>query len=215
MNNPAKQDDIVHWHKIMDNLISIVTETKLKSKVRLWIMNKFDGVQVFTSGLDAGHLGSGVVIIMDNSLAQHVYKVVDVPGWLISIRLLFKNKLSVLILELYAEASLAICSFQMSDINSMIAKTVNESFFIILDGDFNENGSHKSANFKKCFDMDLINSLMDHNVVSVDEYFDTDYNAVSVSVGLGGLLDVQLNSLHKQANKDHWKYNFKNANDNK
>ncbi|KAG9292863.1 hypothetical protein G9A89_016225 [Geosiphon pyriformis] len=37
--------------------------------------------------------------------------------------------------------------------------------------------------------------------------------AVSVSLGLGGFLDVRLNSLHKQANKNRWKFNFKNANE--
>ncbi|KAG9288274.1 hypothetical protein G9A89_021305 [Geosiphon pyriformis] len=33
INNPAKQDDIICWHKKMNNLISIVTETKLKDKI--------------------------------------------------------------------------------------------------------------------------------------------------------------------------------------
>ncbi|KAG9285096.1 hypothetical protein G9A89_009907 [Geosiphon pyriformis] len=109
MNNPAKQNNIVCWHKNMGNLILIVTKTKLKGGICLWIMDKFDGVQVFTSSLDVGHLDSGVTIIMNISLARHVYKVLDVFGRLLSIRLLFKNKLSVSILELYAEASLAYC----------------------------------------------------------------------------------------------------------
>ncbi|KAG9298368.1 hypothetical protein G9A89_003185 [Geosiphon pyriformis] len=231
----------------MNNMISIVTETKLKDGVCSWIMNKFVGIQVFTSGLSSGHMGSGVAIIMNNFLAWHVYKVLDIPGQFLFVKLLFKNKLSVSILGLYAGSSLAVCFSQADDINSLIARAVNESFFIILGGDFNEDGSHKSASLKKCFDLGLVNSLsgslfgknatwnnshgvakvidyvfvlsslvnaiLDRDVSGVEEYFDTDHKAVSVSVGLGGLLDVQLNSLCNQVNKDHWKYNFVNAGD--
>ncbi|KAG9307744.1 hypothetical protein G9A89_023309 [Geosiphon pyriformis] len=71
MNNSAKQEDIIHWHRNMNSLVSIITETKLKDKVQPWIANKFDGVWVFVSGLDSGYLGSGVAIIMNNTLAKH------------------------------------------------------------------------------------------------------------------------------------------------
>ncbi|KAG9284982.1 hypothetical protein G9A89_009792 [Geosiphon pyriformis] len=221
------QEDIIHWHKEINNMISIITETKLKDRIRPWIMNKFVGVRVFTSGLNSGHMGSGITIIMNNFLAQHVCKVSDIPGRFLSIKLLFKNKLSVLVLGLYAGSSLAV-----NDVNSLVARAVNESSFIILGGDFNEDGSHKSVSFRKCFDLGLVNSLngslfgkeatwansygvakiidyvfvlsslvntiLDHDVSGVEEYFDTDHKAVSVSVGLGGLLDVQLNTLRKQ-----------------
>ncbi|KAG9294647.1 hypothetical protein G9A89_008126 [Geosiphon pyriformis] len=40
-------------------------------------------------------------------------------------------------------------------------------------------------------------NFLDHDVTAVNNYFDTNHKAVSVSMGLGGLLDVQLNSLHK------------------
>ncbi|KAG9307656.1 hypothetical protein G9A89_023221 [Geosiphon pyriformis] len=159
MNNPVKQDNIIHWHKEMNNLISIVTETKLKGKICLWIMNKFDGVWVFTSGSESGHLDSGVAIIIDTSLTKHVYKVSEVPGWLLSLKLLFKNKLSVSILGLYVGAFSVVQFFQAGNINSMIARAINESFFVVLGGDFNKNGSHKSASFKKWLDLDLVNSL--------------------------------------------------------
>ncbi|KAG9284387.1 hypothetical protein G9A89_023644 [Geosiphon pyriformis] len=105
MNNPTKQEDIVRWHKDMSNLILIITETKLKDKVHLWITNKFDGVCVFTSGLDFGHLGSSIAIVMNSFLVKHVCKVSEVPDQILSIRLLFKNKLSVLVLGLYTGAS--------------------------------------------------------------------------------------------------------------
>ncbi|KAG9286495.1 hypothetical protein G9A89_014661 [Geosiphon pyriformis] len=219
--------DVICWHKEMNNMISIVTETKLKNGICPWIMNKFVGIRVFTSGLNFGHMGFGVAIIMNNFLARHVCKVSDIPGQFLSIKLLFKNKLSVLVLGLYAESSLA---------------AVNESSFIILGEDFNKDGSHKSASFRKCFDLGLVNSLsgslfgkeatwanshgvakiidyvfvlsslvnaiLDCDVSGVKEYFDTNHKAVSVSMGLGGLLDAQLNTLHKQVNKNHWKYNF-------
>ncbi|KAG9301271.1 hypothetical protein G9A89_012654 [Geosiphon pyriformis] len=48
----------------------------------------------------------------------------------------------------------------------------------------------------------LVNTIVNHNVMDVSEYFDTNYQAVFMSVSLGGLLDVQLNSIHKQANRD-------------
>ncbi|KAG9285754.1 hypothetical protein G9A89_013179 [Geosiphon pyriformis] len=229
----------------MNNLVSIFTELKLKGKVCPWLTNKFDGVQVFTFGLDSGSLGAGVLIVVNSSLEKHVCKVSKVLGQLLSIKFLFKNKLSVSILGFYTGASSVVQFSQAGKINSFIAKAVNESFFVILGGNFNEDGSHKCASFKKCFDLGLINSLegssfvklptwynshgitktidymfissnlvgmvVDCGVDGIEDYFDTNYKAVYVSVGLGGLLDVQLNSLHKQANRDCWKYDIKNA----
>ncbi|KAG9289652.1 hypothetical protein G9A89_014387 [Geosiphon pyriformis] len=249
MNNCAKQADIVCWHKNMNNLVSIVTETKLKGKICSWITDKFDGICIFTSGLDSGHMGSGVAIILNSLLMRHVCKILEVPGWLLSVRLLFKNKLSVSILRLYAGASSVVCFSQAGNINSFIAKAMNEFSFVILDGDFNEDGSHKCASFNKCFDLGLVNSLggslfvksltwcnscgvaktinyvfvssnlinvvVDRSVAGVDDFFDTDHKAVSVSVGISGLLDVQLSSLHKQANRNHWKFDIKYASEDK
>ncbi|KAG9292364.1 hypothetical protein G9A89_015234 [Geosiphon pyriformis] len=221
----------------MGNLVSIFTKSKLKEKVCLWLANKFDGVRVFTSGLDSGSSGAGVLIVMNSSLAKHVCKVFEVSGRLLSIKLLFRNKLSVSILGIYAGASAVTQFFQAGEINSLIAKTVNESFFVILGGDFNKNGSHRCASFKKCSDLGLVNSLggsffvktltwcnfrgitktidyvfvssnlvgavVDRGVDGVEKYFDIDHKAVYVSVGLDGLLNVQLNSMHKQANRDY------------
>ncbi|KAG9296279.1 hypothetical protein G9A89_014871 [Geosiphon pyriformis] len=230
MNNSTKQKNIIRWHKKMNNLVSIITKTKLRGKVCLWIADKFNGVQVFTSGLDSGHLDAGVAVIMDVSLAYHVCKVFEVPGQLLSIKLLFKDKLSF---------------SQADEINSLIAKTVNKSSFIVLGGNFNEDSSCKCASFRKCLDLGLANSLVEslavklltwtnsrgvrktidfvmvfsnlvnvivHRSVSdVGEHFETNHQTVSVSLGLGGLLDVQLNSLCKQVSKNHWKFNFKGA----
>ncbi|KAG9303862.1 hypothetical protein G9A89_005772 [Geosiphon pyriformis] len=57
----------------------------------------------------------------------------------------------------------------------------------------------------------LVNSLVHHGVLDVSEYFDTDHHTVFVSMGLGGLLDTCLFFFCKQANKDHWKFDVKNA----
>ncbi|KAG9298083.1 hypothetical protein G9A89_018166 [Geosiphon pyriformis] len=229
LNNPVKQDDVIHWHKDIDNLLA----------------NKFDGIQVFAFGLDSGSLGAGVLIVVNSSLAKHVCKISEVSGQLLSIKLLFKNKLLVSILGLYAGASSVAWFFQTDEINFLIAKAINEFFFVILGGNFNENGSHKCASFKKCFDLGLINSLkgssfvksstwcnscgitktieyvfvssnlagvvVDRGVDGIEEYFDTNHKAVYVSMGLDGLLNFQLNSLYKQANKDCWKYDIKDA----
>ncbi|KAG9284980.1 hypothetical protein G9A89_009790 [Geosiphon pyriformis] len=212
MNNCVKQADIVCWHNNMNNLISVVTETKLKGKICSWIVDRFAGVRVFTSDLDFGHMGSSVAIIMDSSLAKHVCKILEA-----------------------------------NEINSLIARAVNESSFVILGGNFNEDGSYKCTSFKKCFDLGLVNSLggsslaklptwynshgvaktinyvfissnlinaiMDCGVLNVDNFFDTDHKAVSISVGLGGLLNTRLSLIHKQANKDYWKFDVKDANE--
>ncbi|KAG9302712.1 hypothetical protein G9A89_005186 [Geosiphon pyriformis] len=247
INVSAKQKNIVCWHRKLGNLVLIVMETKLRSSCRPWIKNRFDGVQVFTSGLDADFLSAGMAIIINISLAYYVCKISEVPGWLLSIKLLFKNKLLVSILGLYAGASLSVCFAQAGEVNFLIAKTINEFSFVILGGNFNEDGSHKCASFKKCSDFGLVNSLsgssfvrvptwsnswgvskmidyvfvfsslanavVHYSVLDVSEYFDTNHQAVSVSVSLSGLLDVQLNFFHKQANKNCWKFNFKGVND--
>ncbi|KAG9286021.1 hypothetical protein G9A89_022697 [Geosiphon pyriformis] len=249
MNNSAKQEDIIRWHKEMNNLVSIVTETKLRGGIHPWIVDKFDGVRVFTSGLNSGHLGAGVAVIIDVSLARYVCKVSEVPGWLLSIKLLFKGKLSVSILGLYTGAFPAIQFSQTGEINSLIAKAVNESFFIVLGGDFNEDGSRKYASFRECLDLglanslvgspavklptwtnsrdvrkmidyvmvssNLVNAIVHHSISDVGKHFEMNHQAVSVSLGLGGLLNVQLNSFCKQVNRDHWKFNFKGADNTK
>ncbi|KAG9307198.1 hypothetical protein G9A89_017026 [Geosiphon pyriformis] len=131
-------------------------ETKLSSSTKPWIMNKFKRVRIFSSGLDKGFLGAGVVVIMNNSLTHHVSKVKKVSGCLILVRLLFKDKLLVTFVGLYAGASAEVRFGLASEINFLIAKAVNSSSFVVLGGDFNENGSKKSANYKFCLDIELI-----------------------------------------------------------
>ncbi|KAG9304895.1 hypothetical protein G9A89_010757 [Geosiphon pyriformis] len=208
--------------------------------------NMLKGLAVLVLNLNSGHMGSGVAIIMDLSLVKHVCKVLKMSSWLLLVKLLFRNRLSVSILGLYVGASLTVYFFQADKINFLIAKAVNESSFIILGGDFNKDRSHKCASFKKCFDLDLVNSLggssldklptwcnscgvaktinyvflssnlvnviMDHGMLDVDNFFDTNHKTVSVSVGLGGLLDTRFSLMHKQANKNCWKFGVKNVN---
>ncbi|KAG9287536.1 hypothetical protein G9A89_019597 [Geosiphon pyriformis] len=205
INVPAKQEDVVFM------------ETKLRSGCRPWIKDRFDGVQIFTSGLDTGFLGAEVAIIMDVSLAQHVSKVSEVPGRLLSIKLLFKNKLSVSILGLYAGVSSVVWFSQAGDINSLIAKAVNKflSFLVVISmkmaltiNSLVGNSAVKkptwanSRGIKKTIDYmlvspNLVNTIVNHDVSEVSEHFNTDYQSVSVSVGLSRLLDMQLNSLCK------------------
>ncbi|KAG9301467.1 hypothetical protein G9A89_006564 [Geosiphon pyriformis] len=45
--------------------------------------DKYDGVWIFTSGLDIKYLGAGIAVVMNNSLACHVSKVEVVPGQII------------------------------------------------------------------------------------------------------------------------------------
>ncbi|KAG9284716.1 hypothetical protein G9A89_002601 [Geosiphon pyriformis] len=176
--------------------------------------DEFDGVHMFSSGLNSGYVGAGITIVLNSSLVKHVCKVSKVPA---------------------------------GEINFLIAKAVNESSFVVLGGDFNKNGSHRCASFRKCFELGLVNFLcrssfvktltwcnscgvnktidyvfisfnlvgvvVDCSIASVEDFFNTNHRAVSVFVGLNGLLDVWLNLKRKQANKDHWKYDIKNVNE--
>ncbi|KAG9295167.1 hypothetical protein G9A89_006148 [Geosiphon pyriformis] len=102
---------------------------------------------------------------MNISLAYYVCRIFKVPGQLFSIRLLFKNKLSVLILGLYAGASFVVWFSQAGDINSLIAKTMNEFSFVILDGNFNEDSSYRCVSFRKCLGLELVNFLLGSLIV--------------------------------------------------
>ncbi|KAG9285687.1 hypothetical protein G9A89_002254 [Geosiphon pyriformis] len=165
INVPAKQADIVHWHVSSGNMVSFIAKTKLRFFSESWIKDKFDGIRIFISGLDIGYLGAGVVIIMDNSLACHVSRVDEVPGHLISIWLLFKGKLSVMILGLYTGASLGTRFAQTPAVNFLIAKAVNSSTFVVLGGNFNKNNSGKSASFRFYLGLGLVNSFAEHSLV--------------------------------------------------
>ncbi|KAG9298505.1 hypothetical protein G9A89_016502 [Geosiphon pyriformis] len=176
INNPAKQNDIIHWHKEKDNLVFIFTESKLKGKVHPWIVNKFDGVWMFTSGLEFGYMGADIVVVMNSSLARHVCKISEVPGQFLSIKLLFKNKLSVSILGLYAGTFLVVRFSQAGDINSLIAKAVNKSSFVILRSDFNEDNFCivKTIDYV-LISLNLVNTVVGRGMFGVEEYFDTDH----------------------------------------
>ncbi|KAG9294854.1 hypothetical protein G9A89_008546 [Geosiphon pyriformis] len=130
----------------------------------LHAMLKFDEVQIFTSGLSVGFLGAGVVIIINSFLAQHVSKIDEIPGQLVSVHFLFKDKLLVTILGLYTGASVNTHFSQAFFINSLISKAANSSSFMIIGGNFNENGSKKSASFKFCSDLGLVNIFKEYSL---------------------------------------------------
>ncbi|KAG9302888.1 hypothetical protein G9A89_022304 [Geosiphon pyriformis] len=141
--------------------------------------------------MDSGYLGSSVAIVMNNSLAKHMFKISKIFGRLLFIKLLFKNKLSVLILGLYAGAFFSVHFFQAGEINFLIAKAVNESSFIIFGSNFNEDGSHRCVSYKKCLDLGLVNSLgkslvaktpmwcNSHNITRVINYMFVSSNLVN------------------------------------
>ncbi|KAG9290642.1 hypothetical protein G9A89_011605 [Geosiphon pyriformis] len=208
IDNADLQEDIVWWHRESKNMMSI-------------IINRFDEVCIFTSGLDNRFLGAEVVIVMNNSLTQHVSKVKEISGHVISVCLLFKGKI-------------------------LVSVVVNSSNFVVLSGNFNKGKSIKSASFGFCLSLGLVNSfgghflaeasmwsnlkgiekvidhifvsgslilaVASHRVESMTEFFNTDYKAVSVSVGLGGLLDMRLDGICRNTNRDYWKFKLKNVN---
>ncbi|KAG9290134.1 hypothetical protein G9A89_010440 [Geosiphon pyriformis] len=181
-------------------------------------------------------MGAGVAIVMNTSLACHVSKVEEIPGRVISVRLLFKGKLSVTVLGLYAGASSGARFGQASEVNSLIAKAVNSSNFVILGGDFNENGSGRSASFKFCLSLGLVNSFVGHHLANsytwsnsrgVGKTIDYIFVGSNLSTAVAGHQVVSVSNFfdtnHKavvvsvglsgllDANKNCWKFKIKNA----
>ncbi|KAG9295766.1 hypothetical protein G9A89_008994 [Geosiphon pyriformis] len=199
-------------------MVFFLTKTKLKASAGPWIKDKFEDVRIFMSGLEESFLGADVAVVLDSFLAQHVLKIEEVSGQVISVHLLFKNKLLVIFLDLYAGASAKTRFAQAFNVNSFISKAVNTSSFVIIDEDFNKDSARKYASFRKCSDLELVNSLgghfltvVGHSVTFVSEFFDTDHNMVGISVGLESLVNAHLNGIRKQTNKDHWKYKIKDV----
>ncbi|KAG9296926.1 hypothetical protein G9A89_006881 [Geosiphon pyriformis] len=79
---------------------------------------------------------------------------------------LAKGKLLVIFLGLYAGASSGTRFGQVLKINSLIAKTVNSSIFVVLNEDFNKNESERSASFKFYRDLGLVNSFADYQLIN-------------------------------------------------
>ncbi|KAG9301631.1 hypothetical protein G9A89_016701 [Geosiphon pyriformis] len=193
----------------MSGLKALFSSILLKDKVYPWLASKFDGVRVFSFRLNSDYVGAGVVVIMNNSLAKHVSKVSEIPDHLLCIRLLFKNKLLVSVLGLYAGVSLTAWFSQAGEINFLIAMAVNESSFVILGGDFNENGSHKCASFKRCFDLGLVNSLNGSPFVKAPTWCNfcgvtkmIDYVFISSDL-VGALVDYGVVGVKKFFDTDH------------
>ncbi|KAG9284978.1 hypothetical protein G9A89_009788 [Geosiphon pyriformis] len=199
--------DMVLESSVVVSVHSPVVSALEPSSSKILITKKFNGVRIFTSGLKESFLGVGVAVIMNEYLVWHVSKVEEIPGQVISIRLLFKGKISISIMGLYASAFIESRFNQASTINFLIAKAVNSSTFVVLDGNFNKNGKRKSANVN----CNLSFTVTGHKVGSIVEFFNTNHQAVSVLIGLRGLVDSNLNSLCKQANRNKWKFKIKDA----
>ncbi|KAG9291175.1 hypothetical protein G9A89_013047 [Geosiphon pyriformis] len=179
----------------------------------LRIQDKFDKIWVFTSSLDVSFAGASIAIIMNNSLACHIAKVVEVFGQVILVCFLFKGKLLVMIISLYVGVSSVVRFEQALEVNSVIANAVNSSTFVVLGGDFNENELNTEKILNYIFvSKNLLSAVAGYSVNSVSAFFDTDYKTIMVLIRLGEFLNVCLNSLYKQANKDCWKFKIKDAN---
>ncbi|KAG9297380.1 hypothetical protein G9A89_009464 [Geosiphon pyriformis] len=137
------------------------------------------GVRVFTSGLDSRYLSASVVVVIDSSLAKHVCKISEVLSWLLSIRLLFKNKLLVSVLELYTGALSAVWFSQAGEINSFIAKAANGSSFIVLGGADNT----KWNEFKEA--MAANTAMFSDGFITSTQFLDLDASIVQEIVNSG------------------------------
>ncbi|KAG9297497.1 hypothetical protein G9A89_020899 [Geosiphon pyriformis] len=154
--------------KILTSKVGLLESKLVALEVSIGlVLVKFDGMHVFTSGLNKGFLGAGIAIIMNNSLAWHVSKVEEILGCVIFVHLLFKDKVSVSIIGLYTGVFSGVRFGLASEINSFLAHVVNTSSFVVLGGDFNEDGSKKSASFGFCLSLSLVNSFGGHSLVGV------------------------------------------------
>ncbi|KAG9303546.1 hypothetical protein G9A89_018442 [Geosiphon pyriformis] len=144
-------------------------------------------------------------------------------GHLILVRFLFKCKILVIFLGLYAGTSAEIRFGLVSEINSLIAKAVNSSSFVVLGGDFNENGSKKSASYKFCLDIELVNLFQEHSLVKTSTWDNSrgilkviDFIFVSSNLASAVVLYI-VNDMLKFFNTDHksisvLKFKLENAN---
>ncbi|KAG9302613.1 hypothetical protein G9A89_007317 [Geosiphon pyriformis] len=158
------------------------------------------GICVFISGLDSGYLGSGIAVVMNDSLTRHVYKISEADE-INSLMTRTVNKSSFVILgsNFNKDGSRKYASFKkclnLELINFLVrslavwAPTWSNSYKVTKVIDY----VLVSAN--------LVGALIHHGVLE----------AVSVSVSLGRLLNTQLNFFCKKVNMDYWKYDIKSA----
>ncbi|KAG9293662.1 hypothetical protein G9A89_018999 [Geosiphon pyriformis] len=119
---------------------------------------------------NSGNLVSFIMETKLSLLAQHVSKIEEIPGQVILVHLLFKGKLSVTVLGLYASTFLDIHFRQASKVNSFIAKAVNASNFVVLGGDFNKNEFERSVSYGFCLGLGLVNSLAGHQLAKTSTW---------------------------------------------
>ncbi|KAG9284054.1 hypothetical protein G9A89_022828 [Geosiphon pyriformis] len=182
----------------MDNLVSIFMEMKLKNKARLWLVNKFDDVCVFSSGLDFGYVGAGVAIVMNRSLAKYVYKADEINSLIT--RAVNESSFVIFGGNFNEDGSHKCTSFKRCHDLGLV-NSLGESSFTKVPTWSNSQGVLKMINYV-FVSSNLVNVIMQHDVFIVSEHFDMDHRTVFVSLDLGGLLDTRLNSLCKQMNKD-------------
>ncbi|KAG9300041.1 hypothetical protein G9A89_018318 [Geosiphon pyriformis] len=125
------------------------------------ILNKLSFVKLVLL-VSSPHISSLVVVVsvttnmnsdmaLDNTTVSHPFSFSVVADLIVDLSSSSSKVLTTKVSRL---------EFKMSnDINSMIAKAVNESSFVVLGSDFNKDGSQRYTSFKKCLDLGLVNSL--------------------------------------------------------
>ncbi|KAG9302894.1 hypothetical protein G9A89_022310 [Geosiphon pyriformis] len=103
--------------------------------------------------------------------------------------------------------------FKAGKINSFIVKAVNESSFIILSRNFNEDDSHKCASFRKCADLGLVDFLA--GSLAIKEPTWTNFKGFMKTIDFIFVSSNLVNAIVHQevlenAGEDKWN-NFKNA----
>ncbi|KAG9290207.1 hypothetical protein G9A89_022183 [Geosiphon pyriformis] len=156
VNVPAKQKDVVCWHVDSGNMVSIITEMKLRSNISKHSLIKastWSNSQGFVKVIDYIFISKN----LSSALAGH--KPID----------------EIPVEELTFTAKVTthnLVSFQMSNSWERV---------------------------------DIY-----YNVTIQSNWHGIGYSTPKL-IDLGGLLDAQLNDKHKQANRDKWKFNIKDA----
>ncbi|KAG9298880.1 hypothetical protein G9A89_015901 [Geosiphon pyriformis] len=75
-----------------------------------------------------------------------------------------------MILSLYTSALIGIHFGQAANINFMVSKAVNSSFFMILGSNFNENEFKRNTSFKFCLSLGLINTFDGHSLIKASTW---------------------------------------------
>ncbi|KAG9289144.1 hypothetical protein G9A89_022453 [Geosiphon pyriformis] len=184
---------------------------------------------VFTSGLESGYLGADITIIMNASLTKHVCKVSEVSvlglyvGATLEKRLAHLHIVNSMVAKALNGNTFVVLGSDFNENDSGHSPGFRKCLDLGLLDSLHSSSLYRlptwsnSRGVQRCIDFILVSdgfrsSSFNQRVYCPIEFFDSDYLVILVDIGLRGLLDSQLNSIHKQAMKKKWRYKVSNIN---